>query len=630
MRETIIKLLTQIATENHIPLDLREGSSTHLFFVDALTLLLNQLIERIESSRKLSIRDVADTFLVSEGQSSASVFTVRLYFYEPISLSYGHRTMEFTSNGKFYYNKESVSWPASYMKMYEDGDYYYYDVVLTGDLPISASESLIWERAPKEYAYCTITSISSQGTTPVTDDELQELIRRQLSLRNNVTRHGIEGYLSSIYGASIRDILVQGYLDPLMKRDVYNGLHIGGKVDVYLKGPKPVDEKYVFENTEDVSVLMQNGYTICEDSLLPHSKLESFAMVSWIRPDGEVVTFTKDIDYSVTMDGGYVRLLRFSPGSLHNGNIRSGDFVRLTHIADISGKNVQLNPGLDPGDYVYPGHIIQFLDDGFELIENHIVKDLVGQNIVLDSNVSVNDPTYVRYLEPVRCIYTYHPVGCKLQDMKAPVLAIKDINVLDPVSEEETGQSIIPYAGFGHDIFGLGGFGVGNSSGYIVHIDNPFYRYSPREAGFIEIPREYEYEKIGINYITDPIVPIVQANIDENRAKPSDVLARSFTPTIVDIQVTVTGDTSTMSNDMVRDFIWNMSSSTSISSIVDMLYNMGADFVNIDDLYNKSQYITWSDDGYYTQLTPDPSGLIRPGSNGERFVPRNIVIIKGE
>jgi hypothetical protein len=57
---------------------------------------------------------------------------------------------------------------------------------------------------------------------------------------------------------------------------------------------------------------------------------------------------------------------------------------------------------------------------------------------------------------------------------------------------------------------------------------------------------------------------------------------------------------------------------------------MADKFVNIDDLYNKSQYITWSDDGYYTQVTPDPSGLIRLGSNGERFVPRNIVIIKGE
>jgi len=651
MRETIVKLLQEKATELGVNVDLRPGSPMYIYLVDLLTAVTSSLLEQTAASGQPTVTDRADNFYVTDGAAEPSEFKVRLYFWEPTTLQYAANSMNFTAGGQAYSNKFVVAWPSQNMSFYTDGVYNYYDVTLEGEASITSGTSLVFDSPPTTFSHAVISTVTSMGSSAFTEDQLDEAIRRELSLRNNVTSSGVEAYLSNLYGANLKDILVQGFLDPEMDRDIYDmpligggttQVHMGGMVDAYIKGGAPSQKQLKFDNIEDDDVEITGGYTILESTTLPQPHLTSFVLQSWIRP--AVVTFTDLVDYTVGLETGAVSLLGISMAQTHlvSGiNIRTGalDTVAGPDVLVTGAREITFNGMLAIEDYLYDGHLVQSVDNLGATLGSYMVKHVyptthpgpeTPNTCVVDSDIVITDGAgstlqWIFYLEPVRCVYDYNPIGCKLEDFDAPVLSLDRLNILDPLTDEETDVEIDPMPGFGYGHFGLGGFGVGDSFGYFLHSFDELLRYSMRETGFLEVPVAYDLERVGVNYHTDALIASADTDLTINRARPADTLAFAFVPAITDFNVRLRAP-SEIPEASISEMIWGMPGEMELSDVIKGLSDLGATYVNIDDLFNTSTYTVWSKDGVLSRVMPTSDGKITLSSITERFLPRSITI----
>lgn len=625
----------------------------YVYLVDLLAATMSSLLEQTAAAGVMDVNERADNFYVTDGDAVPSEFTVRVYFWEPTTLQYAANQMNFTAGGNVYSNKYIVSWPAQNMSFYTDGVYFYYDIVLEGDASISSGTTLTFDAPPSTFSHVVVSAVATSGSSSFTEEQLEAAIRRELSLRNNVTRPGITAYLSDLYSASLKDILVQGFLDEEQNRDIYEvplvgggttQMHMGGYVDTYIKGAAPKSKLLKFDNIEDEEVVMDGAYTILESYTLPHRSLTSFYMRSWIRPAAwyppplpGYYTFTEGVDYAVGLATGVITLLGIDMTQTHvatGGNIKTGGLiydVMGTEVVWIANRTFTMFMAENPLDYVHEGSIIQLIKGTGEILDSFIVNSVaagLGGTFTVDHDVDpadIADTAMVYYFEPLRCIYEYNPIGCQLEEFDAPVLSLDSVNILDPLTDEETDVEVIPMPGFGSGTFGGGGFGTGDSFGYFLHSFDELLRYSMRETGFLEIPSDYELERIGVNYHTDELIASAHTDLLSNRARPADVLAFAFVPAITDFTVRVKAATE-INEAAISEMIWGMPGTIELSDIIKGLYGLGATYVNIDDLFNACVYTVWSKDGVLSRVRPTADGKIVLSSITERFLPRSITI----
>lgn len=620
MRETIIALLKEVRPD----IDLREGSPMYIYLVDALTAIAGKLVEEIEAGRELDVTDSASMFFVDEGEPVSSESTVRLYFSSPDSLEYAADSMSFLSRtGSTYTNKLPVSMKANYMALYTDESYYYYDVTITGESPISSETELLWDGAPDTFSHIVITNISSTGTLGLSSADLSVRVGRELSLRNNISSPAVTAYLSNMFGSSLVDVLVQGYLDPEMQRDIYGNLHLGKCVDVYVKGTYPQDKTIKFD-CDELERVTTDAITITDVYFtLPHQALVDCSVSSWVRTElgneahfASETTFTELTHYTIDKPNGIIGLI--NTDVTDDTKIMTGSIT----VVGIATNVFDLDPAI-PVNNVLIGSLIAcnglfYLVKEKELVAGPHLYVTVDRTIDVTSGV----PATIDIFEPVRVTYTYTPLGVELEDMENPVLSLDSVHVLDPLTDEIVEEEIDPITGFGTGNFGLGGYGRGNVTGYEFIVDDEDLRYSIYEEGFIEIPREYYLERIGVDYSTDSFVGTVQTVLDVNRPKTADLKAFAFIPCQVDMDLLI--ENSSIDITSIRYLIWEMPGQMELTDLVDKLYDLGQDPVKWSDFYQRSTYRIWKRDGSYVTVVPDDDGIIVLSALTERFLPRSI------
>jgi len=620
MRETIIELLKQVRPD----IDLREGSPMYIYLVDALTAIAGKLVEEVEAGRELDPADSASMFFVDEGEPVASEFSIRLYFNTPTALEYSAGAMNFVArSGEVYTNKLPVSMKANYMALYTDESYYYHDIIVTGESPASTETELIWDGSADNFSHIVITNIITAGNLGLSSTDISVRTRRELSLRNNISSPGVTAYLSNLFQSSLVDILVQGYLDPEMQRDVYGNLHLGKCVDVYVKGTYPSDKVIKFDCEEldrdeaDAVTVIESPYT------LPHISLNTCTVSSWVRtlqtpPWPAETTFTDGIHYTIDMPNGQFAIV--GPDIADDTKIMSGTVGVLNVVLD------EFN--IDP-TVLYTNILIGDMiawEGKFYLIKS---KRLAGVAIWIKVDREIEDPfdpfdPHDLYLyEPVRVSYTYTPIGVELSDFDSPVLSLDSVNVLDPLTDEIVNETLDPITGFGTGNFGLGGYGRGSVTGYEFNVDDENLRYSIYEEGFIEIPRDYHLERIGVNYSMDSFVEAVQDVLDQNRPKTANLIAFAFIPCQVNMDLLVVDSSIDITS--LRYMIWEMPGQLELTDLVDKLYDLGQDPVKWSDFYQRSTYKVWKRDGSYVTVIPDADGIITLSSLAERFLPQSII-----
>ena len=123
------------------------------------------------------------------------------------------------------------------------------------------------------------------------------------------------------------------------------------------------------------------------------------------------------------------------------------------------------------------------------------------------------NPVSIDIGKPVRNTdgtYTFRPGRETKTIVSLPVLAVKSIEILDPVSGEGTGQFLDGTGGFGQGGFGRGEFGIGSGAEYRIVVINPHTHFSMLDESFVEIIPNYIGLDLRVTFMYAPEIEAIQ------------------------------------------------------------------------------------------------------------------------
>jgi hypothetical protein len=233
-----------------------------------------------------------------------------------------------------------------------------------------------------------------------------------------------------------------------------------------------------------------------------------------------------------------------------------------------------------------------------------------------------------------------------------PAVKVTGVEKLDPLSLQPTGALFRDRGGFGVGPYGAGVYGVGTGADYQLRVSDPNRRFSVREDNYLEFQQALVGQSARVHYDFDADVPTLQAFCDdpENQTEAASLLVRHFVPVYVDgldpivytipaaTQATALAETDVLAKIVV--FINGLTEGQNLeaSDLVDLLYNQGADEVDLGPLL-KLRGTVEHQDGSIEFIAPDARGVLaipslpipdpspRPLSPRiARFIARNLTV----
>lgn len=618
-RSGIIERLKSVRPD----LDLRTGSPLYIFLVDALATVTGPFEDEVAALQETSPDTIAANWLVTRDQGEDSVFTVRMMFYNPVSINFPRGGMIFkTDESETFSNQSDINISASSMQLYVDGTYYYLDINITGFGTYRSSMTFTWDNDPTdELAFIAIRSVVTGGALPETNDQLLSRVAKTSTLRSAVTRPGAVALLEDVYGATLREAVSVGFLDPQMNRDIIEDIHVGGCMDIYAKGDLPAInqskiEVEILDNREvsdAITVLFLDISSTSET--LPFTSITEYEVTSWVRPTS--ITFTPGTHYTLDPLTGTITMAP-PPTPASTDYIQRNTF---TGAAPTGAQEITI-PG-NISTRCYPGFVLQF-DGDSELWMVQSVT-VVGADTVLelDHNVGVPVSTDVYLYEPVRITCKYNPTAVELAELEKPVVRMDSMYVVDPMTMEETTLDVPRLQGYGAGIYGGGPYGYGSEAGWRLMVDDPNLRFSMFETGFFEIPRDFLGEIISLNYAVASNIAQFHQTIVDGRALAASQIVKAFQPvnTYFDMDVEsedpVTG---------MEQYLWGIQNEIDISDIINELYGQGVTEVDINDLMEDTVFELWDNTGIFVRLSPTPEGRLTLADNTMRIYPATMEI----
>lgn len=245
-------------TEYDPKFDVRPGTGYESLFFKPMQFILQPFadeantLETAQSFRRILQQDDPDAFneeavdalasniFVDRVAGSNSGGTARVYYVDPVDREWPASGAVFTgSNGKTYTNPAPFAILATQMSaQIEEGNYYY-------DIPVQCTESgtdgdldaggLVEITNDSEAVLVTNKLAFSGGTARETNTELITRARRSIGVRDLVTGKGANAILFENFASYLKEMQPIGFGDPEMMRDIQYNVHIGGKVDLFVK-----------------------------------------------------------------------------------------------------------------------------------------------------------------------------------------------------------------------------------------------------------------------------------------------------------------------------------------------------------------------------------------------------------
>jgi hypothetical protein len=605
-------------------LDMRTGSPLRIWLVDPLILFASYLEDEIEATKTQPVETTAANFIVDKDDGDPAKVTFRALYYNPVAVEFEVGAASIIDDdGNTFTNTSAISRTADDMRLYVDGIYYYVDFEAEGDTVYNTDASYSWDNGDEELAMVVVQSVTSSGSPADTDAVLTQRILDTSTLRSQVTRPGTVALLADEYLSKLREATCVGFLDDEMQRDIKEGYHVGGYMDVYVKGDQPADatltqtvgESLTRVFTDYISFAFLDGADTTWD--IPFANLQTASVESYARAS---TPFTEGNDYTVDMTAG--EFTHMSSGNIYletkalvtfngativiNGNLTSDVFEHYVVVLD-DGAGTESQPyRVKSTQYAVPNTEIE--------LERSAAADAAAAGVVW-----VNATIY----EPVVVNFTYIPVGFELADFVNPITALIEFSILDPLTGDDTGNTVPLLGGWGAGSFGGGPFGMGNSYGWTFTIDDETLRFSNKETGFFQLPASYVSDNIKAVYKYDPDVSTMQTFLEDQRTMVADVLVKCFIPvnTTLDIDVESTTDITGMDA-----FIWAMTGTVNMSTIIAELHEKGATQVDIDDLMENGTFEAWLADGTFVNYQPDGAGQLDLGNRLMRLHPTSITV----
>lgn len=245
-------------TEYDPKFDVRPGTGFESLFFKPMQFLLQPIadeantLETAQSFRRILQQDdpnafseeavdaLASNIFVERVTGSQSGGTARVYYVSAVDREWPAQGAIFTgSNGKTYTNPAPFAILSSQMSSQIENGNYYYDIPVIctelgtdGDLDVGG---LIELTNDSEVVFVTNQRAFTGGATPETNIEFIERAQNSIGVRDLVTGKGINAILFENFASFLKQLQPIGMGDPEMMRDIQYNVHIGGKVDGYVK-----------------------------------------------------------------------------------------------------------------------------------------------------------------------------------------------------------------------------------------------------------------------------------------------------------------------------------------------------------------------------------------------------------
>jgi hypothetical protein len=614
---------------------------------------------------------IASNVFVERDPGNIGSTVQRLRFFAPQAFSAPQGALVWLgASGQRYENSAPVSISNADMSLNQDGTLYYVDIPIValeeGDtFNVDAGAIQAMEAQPIGVANTTNLYKITDGRNRETNTELIDRIKVAVTVRALVTGRGIIVTLTENF-TSIVEILPIGFGAPEMMRDIVYNVHIGGDVDVWVKTASVSSgQKDILGLQVDTSRRRAIASTV---ALIRQGVLYDLGRSSIDRTDGPptvttidgAVTYKEGVDYflddvngtiarppgssifHIEEDGALGQMLAGQKQLTHTTNATFFQNVRAGMILTVLG------PAPVMGRYT------------IKRLLNAATVEIYGGFPAVSSGVSfqIDDLLSVAYeYNPVTVDLLQAPRSPGLANYTitdVPILQVSAVQKLDPLTLQPTGALYNNRGGFGAGAFGAGAFGVGTAADYQLRVPDPTLRFSIRESNYIEFQQSFAGQSARVLYDYDASVPVLQAFCDdpENQTEAASLLVRRFVPVYVDglepvvytipaaSQATALSETDMLAK--IVAFINGLSEGQALeaSDVVDLLYNNGADEVDIDPLL-KLRGAIQHQDGAVEFISPDARGILtipslpipdpssRPLSERiARFLARNLTVTR--
>jgi hypothetical protein len=257
------------------------------------------------------------------------------------------------------------------MSLNKDGDFYYVDVLVEAETVgtngnVAAGAIVDFPGGPTTLARVENPSTFAGGADRETNEELVERAKEAITVRDLVSKPAIKTVLTQEFDF-IRDMRVIGYGDPEMERDFLvgdnlelglfppidvlggsPGLHIGGKVDIYIRSVNLTEESVRIDALKQfVALRPKDAYDPVVDPVnlqyvntlkRPLIDIVSIQPIDVVTGDPIGSPLIPTLDYAFLVDNKTVRFSTEERNRLQifNGLVLNGS-VLLTyrHCADI-------------------------------------------------------------------------------------------------------------------------------------------------------------------------------------------------------------------------------------------------------------------------------------------------------
>lgn len=231
-------------------IDVRDGTALFEFLVKPLALVLSPLRSEIDEIKNFqSITDaetmpedeldlLASNFFVTRKEGDRSATTVRIFIIEAVGITFDIGAIFDSKNGQQFTNTESVSFSKSEINLNKEGELFYFDVPvfsLEKDEEANIGIDEITSVDVDVSGFVDIKNIreATGGKRAETNTELVDRIKKSITLRNLITSNGISTIITENF-EDIFEVKVIGFGDSEMHRDTTLGVHVGGRVDLYI------------------------------------------------------------------------------------------------------------------------------------------------------------------------------------------------------------------------------------------------------------------------------------------------------------------------------------------------------------------------------------------------------------
>lgn len=239
-------------------LETRKGTAFHRLFVNPVSLILQPLRDEMNSIKigqsfrrivdlpdpnsysEASVDDLAANVFVYRIQGNKARTIARLYFAEPLSKDYPAGTLIAKSDASLnYVNSDRVIISSSQMGSNIDSDLYYVDVAFEAEKDgeeynSSTANTLISVNDGDCVLIRNDTAIEG-GLNKETNIQLIERAERSIGLRDLNTEKGCISTMFSTFSDRLLGLQSIGFGDKEMLRDIHYNVHVGGKIDLYVK-----------------------------------------------------------------------------------------------------------------------------------------------------------------------------------------------------------------------------------------------------------------------------------------------------------------------------------------------------------------------------------------------------------